>query len=189
MTARSAPEQADIAIAGAAAEVRDAPLVRALGRASEVADQPQMISFCAAALAVGLLAGHRRLALAGGRMLAAELVATQLKALVKNRVDRTRPSVLADGGSYQAKPGDDDAHEMNSFPSGHTAGAVAVARAFARSYPEHRAAAYGAATAIAAIQVPRCAHYPTDVGAGALIGVIADLVVEAGEKTARTWAD
>ena len=62
---------------------------------------------------------------------------------------------------------------MNSFPSGHTAGAVAVAAVIGRCYPAHRVAAYASAAAVAAIQVPRCQHYPGDLGAGALIGIAA----------------
>ena len=74
--------------------------------------------------------------------------------------------------------GTSDAHEKNSFPSGHTAGAIAVAQAFARGYPEHGLAARGAAIAVSAIQVPRGTHYLGDVLVGALVGF-------AGEKVSN----
>ena len=173
----SSLEQADVAVAVAVAPYRQTPLVRALGFVSEVADQPPLISICAATLGWGLLAGNPRLARAGGRMLAAELLATAIKTAVKRSIDRTRPMVLVEDGRYEMAPGSRRGHRINSFPSGHTAGAVTVARALARDYPEHAAAAYGAAAAIAAIQIPRCTHYPTDIAAGAAIGVAAETIV------------
>ena len=178
MTSHTTAEQADIALADAVAPARHTLPVRALGFISELADQPPLISICAATCAVGLVSGNRRLARAGARMLAAELIATKLKSMVKHRVDRTRPMVLAEGGAYKAELGGDHDHRMNSFPSGHTAGAVAVARAVVRDYPEHRTAAYAAAAAIGAIQIPRCTHYPTDIAAGALVGLIAEVMAD-----------
>jgi membrane-associated phospholipid phosphatase len=63
---------------------------------------------------------------------------------------------------------------MTSFPSGHSAGAVAAARAFAREYPEHGLAAVGAAGFLALLQIVRSAHYPTDVAAGIGVGLLAE---------------
>src|SRR4051812_17829790 len=148
-------EKADRRVAEAATPARRATTVRFLGWLSEAADQPQLISICAGTLALGLLTRNARLARAGARMLAAELLATKLKSAVKHRVDRTRPRVVEDGGHYEMRRGSSKDSGENSFPSGHTAGAVTVARAFVREYPEHRMAAYGAAIAVAAIQVPR----------------------------------
>jgi membrane-associated phospholipid phosphatase len=171
-------EQADIAVAAAVDPLHDTPAVKAIGWASELADQPQLISISAAVCVAGLVFGEARLARAGARMLAAELLATKLKSFVKHRVDRARPSVVAQGGRYTAKLGDDETHEMTSFPSGHTAGAVAVARAFARDYPEHRAGSYGLALATGAIQLPRRKHYVTDVVAGAVLGWAAEQAIQ-----------
>lgn len=177
-TKHSKIERADLAVADATGKSRDTVAVKALGTLSELADQPQLISICAVTLAAGLLAGNARLARAGARMLAAELLATKLKSFVKHRVDRTRPHVVANGGRYKAKPGSSHASALNSFPSGHTAGAVAVARAFVREYPEHRVAAYVCAAAVAAIQIPRSAHYPTDVTAGGIVGLLAEAAID-----------
>jgi membrane-associated phospholipid phosphatase len=52
-----------------------------------------------------------------------------------------------------------------------------VAAAFAREFPEYGAAALVAGGAAAVAQVPRCAHYPTDVGAGIAIGAAAEACV------------
>jgi len=169
----SALEKADVAVAKAIAPARENSAVEALGWLSEIGDQPQMRVLCAGVIAAGLWRGDRRLAGAGVRMLAAHSLATGLKSFVKHRVDRTRPSVLVEEGRYDMGAGTSREHDYTSFPSGHTAGAVAAAAAYAHVYPEHRAAAYAAAGAVALMQIPRCKHYPSDVGAGAAIGLAA----------------
>lgn len=174
-------EKVDIAVAEASAPIRHTRAVRLLGLLSELADQPPLNAICAATFAIGLMRGNRRLASAGGRMLAAQLLSTGLKSAIKHQVDRTRPRVADDGGTYAMKRGQSHASANNSFPSGHTAGAMAVARAFVRDYPEHRAAAYAAAAAVAAIQLPRCQHYPSDLAAGAAIGLAAEGLVHGSE--------
>jgi membrane-associated phospholipid phosphatase len=153
--------------------------MRALGAASEIGDQPPLMAISAAVLAYGIFAGDRRATGAGGRMLGALLLATGVKAGLKRLVSRTRPNVLLDEGRYEVRPLGPDEGPWHSFPSGHTAGSVAVARAAGRIYPEARLAANAAAAAIALIQVPRGAHYPIDVAAGALIGLGAEAVVDA----------
>jgi membrane-associated phospholipid phosphatase len=173
-----AVEEADLAVAEQAAEVRHHPVTRALAQLSEVADQPPMLAVGALVLAGGVASGRWRAAQAGGRLLASVAVATAVKSAVKRLVVRTRPHVLADGGSYETGwlGAVDGPH--SSFPSGHTADAVAAARAVARVYPEVLIPAYAAAAAVAAIQIPRCAHYPSDVTAGALVGVAAEALVD-----------
>ncbi len=171
-------EEADLAVAEQAAEVRHHPVTQALGQLSEVADQPPMLALGALVLAGGLVSGQWRVAEAGGRLLASVAIATAVKKAVKTLVVRTRPHVLADGGAYETGwlGAVDGPH--SSFPSGHTADAVAAARAVARVYPEVRLPACAAAAAVAAIQIPRCAHYPSDVTAGALVGVAAEALVD-----------
>ncbi len=159
--------------------------VRLLDHVADLGDQPQMRVLCGAVIAAGLIGGDRRLARAGLRMLAAHTLATLVKDAVKHRVDRTRPHAVRKAGK-DARPrrGDSEAKEETSFPSGHSAGAAAVARAFVRSYPEHAAPAYAAAGVLALAQIPRCAHYPTDVGAGIVIGLAAEKVVDLAERLA-----
>jgi membrane-associated phospholipid phosphatase len=152
--------------------------MEALGRFASLGDQPPLRILCAAVIAAGLAGGDRRLARAGLRMLAAHTLATLAKDFVKHRVDRTRPRSRGGHGKDPVpKPGRRTAKEETSFPSGHSAGAAAVARAFARDYPDYAAPAYGVAGALALAQIPRCAHYPTDVGAGLAIGAAAELAV------------
>ena len=178
MPKRTKVEKADIAVAETAAPLRHTPPVKALGFMSELADQPPLFALCAAVLAFGVTSGRPRIARAGARMLAAEALATMLKSAVKHRIDRTRPRVAAEGGRYKMERGHSHDSAVNSFPSGHTAGAVAVARALAREYPDARLPGYAAAAAVAVIQIPRCQHYPSDLAGGALIGLAAEAAVD-----------
>lgn len=146
--------------------------VRLAGTISDVSDQPPMRLLCAATIVLGAVRRDRQLALAGARMLAAHTIATWGKNRIKNVVDRTRPDSEQDG--YRVGLGDRHAHDETSFPSGHSAGAVAVAQAFARSYPKHAVAARVAAGVVSAAQVPRGKHFIGDVIAGALIGLVAE---------------
>lgn len=157
--------------------------VRLLGHVADLGDQPPMRILCGSVIAVGLIGGDRRLARAGLAMLAAHSLATFVKDGVKKRVDRTRPRSLPKSGKdAKPRPGDREAKEETSFPSGHSAGAASVARAFARAYPEHALPAYAAASVLALAQIPRCAHYPSDVGAGIAIGLAAAEAVGLAEK-------
>jgi membrane-associated phospholipid phosphatase len=153
---------------------RHHPVVRAAGTLSEIADQPQLFTICAAVTAWGLASGDRRLALCGGHMLASFLLATWTKTALKKLVVRTRPNMLTDRGVHETGLLGPDEGPWNSFPSGHTAGSLAVARAVARRYPSAGRAAYGWAASVAIAQIPRCAHYPSDVAAGAVIGLAAE---------------
>ena len=177
-------EVADGAATEAVKPYRETLPVRALSFSSKMGDQPPLRLLCGAVIVAGLVARDARLSGAGARMLASHSLATWTKNVIKNRIDRTRPN--ANGGSHPTiEPGTDTSKEETSFPSGHSAGAAAVAAAFARDYPEYRAPAYAAAGAVALAQVPRCSHYPSDDGAGIAIGIAADSVVEIGVRVAR----
>jgi len=140
-------EKADLVVAEQAAEVRHHPVTWALGHLSEVADQPPMLTLGAVVLAGGLLTGQQRVAGTGGRLLASVALAIAIKTVVKRVVVRTRPHVLADGGRHETGllGATDGPH--SSFPSGHTADAVAAARAVVRVYPEAQVSAYAGAAA------------------------------------------
>lgn len=170
-------EEADIAVAEELGRHRHNPFIRALGAMSEVADQAPSYAVCGTVLAVGLVIRKPKLAEAGARMLASVLVAAALKSVVKASISRTRPHKLLDEGHYDVEAGNSEDHDKHSFPSGHTAGAVAAARGWTRAYPDLRWPAYGVAAAIAVVQVPRAKHYPADVAAGFVVGLAADAVV------------
>lgn len=172
---------ADAAATDAARPYQGSAAMRALGHFASLGDQPPLRALCAATIAVGVFGGDRRLARAGVRMLLAHTLATLAKDFVKNRVDRTRPRSKGEAGTgHVPRPGRRTAKEVTSFPSGHSAGAASVARAFARDYPDHAAPAYALGGALALAQIPRCAHYPTDVGAGLAIGLAAEALVDIG---------
>ncbi|MFD0466620.1 phosphatase PAP2 family protein [Microvirga aerilata] len=151
--------------------------MRGLGTLSEVGDQPPLLALSGVVLAYGVLAGDRCAAGAGARMLGSLILATWIKTGLKSLVARTRPNVLLDKGQYPVEPFGPDAGSWHSFPSGHTAGSVAVARAVGRAYPQARTAAYAGAAAVALVQIPRGAHYPADVVGGAVVGLVAEAAI------------
>jgi len=151
--------------------------MRFLDRVGKAGDQPPMLSLATAVLATGLLSERPRMMLAGARMIGAHLLATGAKHVIKRRVDRERPAPRADGKAPNPRPGRKDSKRMTGFPSGHTAGTIAIARAFGRAYPEHAGTAVGAAGLIAVAQVAGRKHYLTDVLAGLAIGLAAEAAV------------
>jgi undecaprenyl-diphosphatase len=164
---------------------KNSPPVRALDVASKIGDQPELRIISGALIAIGIFVRSDRMVRAGARMMIAHETATAAKDLVKTNIDRTRPRSATNRNQKKVKKGRHTAKEKTSFPSGHSAGAIAAARAFSREYPEYAAPAIAAATLIAAGQVPRCAHYPTDVAAGLAIGLAAEELVHAGWTAAR----
>lgn len=154
-----------------AAAHRDHPAVRLSGLLSDAADQPELITASVGTLVIGLVGRRPDLARGGARMLSAHLVATAGKALLKNMIDRRRPAAE---GKETPDEGDD-----NSFPSGHTAGAIAVARAASRDIEGAAAPAAAATAAVAATQPATGAHFISDVIAGAVIGWVAEALVSA----------
>ena len=154
--------------------------IQALDVLSKVGDQPELRLIAGSLMVAGTFAGNDRLVRAGSRMVIAHEAATMAKDLLKTEIDRTRPRSASNSEQKKPKKGDHTAKEKTSFPSGHSAGAIAAARAFSREYPEYGWWAIGGAALIALSQIPRRAHYPTDVAAGLLIG----LLVEAGTDMA-----
>ena len=152
----------------------ETPLVEGLHPISKLGDQPQLRTLAGALILAGIFARNHRLARAGSRMIIAHETATFVKDMIKTEVDRTRPRSADSRHEKKPKKGRHESKEMTSFPSGHSAGAMAAACAFAREYPEYGSAAVGAAALISLLQIPRCAHYPTDVAAGLAIGIGAE---------------
>lgn len=170
--------RADRKVSRHATKAKDTPPMRVAAFVAEAGDQPPLIMLSSATLAFGLLMRRRAVAECGARMLASHLLATALKTIVKRNVDRTRPGAVEDGRAYTLESGGTRGHAYNSFPSGHTAGAVAVARAAARVYPDAVPALAGATIGIAALQLPTGNHYGSDVAAGAAIGLISEALVD-----------
>lgn len=138
---------------------------------TQIADQPPLVAVSALALVLGQVCGNRRLTEAGARLMLAVVATTALKSGVERLVARTRPNAVLDGDVYRRKLGGSALKANKSFPSGHTADAVAAARALARVYPEAAGLFWAAAAFIALAQLPSGAHYPSDLLAGALVGL------------------
>ncbi len=126
------------------------------------------------AAAVVMAAGGRgrgRQAAAVGitAMAVAELLSN---GVAKQLVERRRPP-------KEWIPNDDveDRPDSSSFPSGHTAAAVAFTAAVAPSWPWAGAACGVPMTLVAIERVHSGAHYPSDVAAGAVIGLAAAALV------------
>jgi len=176
-TATDTVLDADHRATHAMARYRDNPLARAAGQAAEIADQPPLIALSIATAAVGLFTRRRDLVRGGARMLASHLVATGIKHGVKRSIDRTRPGPAMDEGEQRFEPGNSHDHDLNSFPSGHLAGAVAVSRALAHEVKGTALPVALATGAVAAAQAPAGNHYLTDMAAGAVIGWVAEAMV------------
>lgn len=163
----------------AAAQARHHPVTKVVAALSELADQPPLIAASMGTLAVGIIGRRPDLARGGARMLASHLLATGAKLAVKRSIARTRPAAALEKGEARFEIGKSGEHDETSFPSGHTAGAVAVAMAASRDIEEVGTPAALAAGAVAAAQAPAGNHYFTDVIAGAAVGWAAEAVVSA----------
>ena len=182
-------EAADVKAALSLARAKDHRTVRVLAAISEVGGWKSLLALSAGTLAFGRIVQDRRLAGAGRDMLRAGLLASLAKTALKRMVHRTRPNVLMDEGIYARGWKGAGKGPWQSFPSGHSAMSVAVARAVARSYPEVRDAAYLTAAGVIAIQLLRGSHFPSDVAAGAFIGLSAEAVTNRWSNVERDESD
>lgn len=171
-------EEADAAVADALIPYAGHAVVEAIGELSDLSDQEPLYAASAAVIVTGLILRDERTVQAGLRILAAHLLATALRGVVKKSVDRTRPDKAARDGQYELRKGRRYESDFNSFPSGHSAGAFAVAGAVSRHYPSAAPIAIGLAGAASAAQVLRSKHFISDIVAGAAIGIIAESLID-----------
>lgn len=172
-------EKADRDLTLKAAAHRDQPIVKATGFLAEIGDQPQLVATSIGTVVIGLVARRPDMIRGGVRMFAAHAAATFVKSAIKSSIDRTRPETAIEDGKARFEPGDSDDHEQTSFPSGHTAGAVAVARAASRDIDGARAPAALITGVVAAAQPLNGKHYLSDLVVGAAVGWIAEALVSA----------
>lgn len=179
---------------GKVARNRERRPVALLGKMSEVADQPPLVAISLVTIAAGAILRRGHVVRTGTRMLIAHALATGAKTILKTSIDRTRPAKALADGEHQAGAGSGASDTaLNSFPSGHTAGAVSIAQAVAHTTPSLAIPIRVAAAAIAAIQLPKGKHYPSDVAAGAALGWAAErlsgVLITAGERTLGRMLD
>jgi undecaprenyl-diphosphatase len=174
-------EQVDRAVYGAVAATPTPSLDVAMRRLSRAADHSKLSMAASVLLATAGGPDGRRAAARGLAAVAATSAFVNL--LVKPIGRRPRPDRAGEGVPavrHVAMPG------SRSFPSGHSAAAVAFASAAGRELPVASVPLHTLAALVAYSRVHTGVHYPGDVIVGVLIGsVIADLT---GGVISRVWA-
>ncbi|MER6572226.1 phosphatase PAP2 family protein [Streptomyces sp. NPDC001093] len=138
---------------------------RVLSAVEEAAESGKL--WCGAAAAMAWLGGWRGRTAAVTCLAALAVAQLVSNGLCKQLARRPRPP-------KQWFPHDeaDDRPDSSSFPSVHTAGAVAFTAIVAATGPAVGAACALPAALVALERVQSGAHYPTDVAAGAAIGLV-----------------
>lgn len=169
--------QADVAVATEMTRYKDHLVAKAAAFAGEILDQPPLFTACGAVAVWGFVTRDRDLARLGANMLASAVLATWIKGGIKRVVSRPRPNILPEVDGHEVSLMGPNEGPWNSFPSGHTAGGMAVARAIARARPELALPAYAALAALVVTRLPQGGHYPLDLLAGAVVGAVAEAAV------------
>lgn len=117
-------------------------------------------------LALLLYPRTRRVGAAVAMALVLSLICTNM--ILKPLVQRTRPWLVVEGLTALVAE-----HDMNSFPSGHTSAALAAAAACwgTLSKKKARSAVLTLAVIMGLSRLYVGVHYPSDVLAGALVGI------------------
>jgi undecaprenyl-diphosphatase len=124
---------------------------------------------------------NKKVAMAAWQTVLAVLLASLLaNGIIKSVIHRPRP--FAASATLQVVG---DRPTSESFPSGHAATAVAGALLLASTWPQARAAIWAVAAIVAVSRVYIGVHYPTDVIAGALVGLAAGWFVRG--RTVWRW--
>jgi len=133
-----------------------------------------LVTISVTLLAIGLVFKRPVYRLAGLESLIAHAIAGLLSNGLKHLVGRPRPK-FTHSSEFQFSPTWE--FGLDSFPSGHTTASFAVAAVLARHFPRAAWIPYGAACLVALSRVLRGSHFPSDVVAGAGLGVLAGYVV------------
>jgi len=126
---------------------------------------------------IGLMAGKPREALAGRLGLFAVIISGLFGQLFKHLFCRARPLTEKSGEFFSEFPCLGKGAGFISFPSGHSITAFALAFVLARVYPRYAVLFYGLAVLVALSRVYLAKHFPSDVVAGAVVGILAGWIV------------
>lgn len=142
------------------------------------------VQVAALLLLIGLGAILRRPALrAGAWALLSFAISGAIATSLKVLVHRPRPWTTASPAGWSDYLHNSDFH---SFPSGETTTTFAVALVLAWAYPRWRLPLYAAAVVVGAARVLVGSHHPSDVAAGAILGIaVARLVTRLADRKRR----
>ena len=115
----------------------------------------------------------------GVRGLLAQLSIAAVIQILKHLIGRPRPR-FAHGDELVLGPSLDSG--LDSFPSGHAANAFGAATVLAWFFPAVRVPLFLVAGLVAVSRVLRGSHFPTDVWAGAVLGVVIGSMAAVGLK-------
>ena len=158
-------DRLDRALYTAVARAHTPLLDSSMRRLSHAANYSRLSLACAALLAT--LGGPRGRRAAVSGLSAAFAAAALVNLAAKPLGRRPRPDRLA---ARVPLPRHVRMPSSRSFPSGHTAAAVAFAAGAGRALPATRIPLYGLAAAVGYSRVHTGVHYPGDVLAGAVLG-------------------
>lgn len=135
----------------------------------------------AGAYLIGEATGHDAVADVGLHASASLLATGAAVSALKMATGRLRPAVGVGAESFEAGRGFLTNNEAQSFPSGHTAAAFAIAASVSEEAERHwpdqarwlKPALYAAASLVGLSRVLDDAHWTSDVLAGAVIGTVA----------------
>jgi len=119
------------------------------------------------------------------RGLVALLAATAVTQLLKHLIGRPRPR-FAHGDEFSLGPS--LASGLDSFPSGHTLNAFGAATVVAWFVPSLRLPVFLIAGLVGLSRIVRGSHFPTDVFAGAVLGLVIGSLAAAGFRQWREGA-
>ena len=129
----------------------------------------------------------------GARMLGGLMFGPLAVLLIKQLVDRSRPratnfelvtSVFDTFGTVSLVAGPRGSSDLNSFPSGHSATAAALATVLIWKYPQARLFFLLVAISACLQRIFSMAHYPSDVCIGAACGILGAAIV-LGQESAN----
>jgi membrane-associated phospholipid phosphatase len=138
---------------------------------------PVAAAAAATLLVIGLKTGKPREAIAGKLGLLAVILGGLSGLIVKNLFCRSRPLAEKSGQFFVDFPCLGKGSGLISFPSGHSVTAFALACVLSRAYPRWTFLFYGLAGLVALSRIYLAKHFPSDVVAGAAIGLLAGWIV------------
>jgi undecaprenyl-diphosphatase len=166
--------QIDLPLARFLRSVHVAWLEQAGNVGNRVGSGAVLVAISGAMVAAGWLLKRAALYRAGFESLFAHGAVALIVQVLKHLIGRPRPRMMHNGG-FQFGPSLETG--LDSFPSGHTASSFAVATIVARHFPGLTWPLYVAAAVVAMSRVIRGSHFPTDVAAGLVLGVLVGAVV------------